>query len=329
MGPISLPFPTEISLADALIALVLGLYVLEDLRRGFLFGLLSLVGFLVALVAALAFYVPLAGWLVEQTPLPYALAKPAAFALIWIVSDVVLAATLRRALAGPALAAARSSLGRLLGVATGLARAVLALTLALSVITALPLPEPVAEQIRASRLASYLVERGAGLQQAVAGVVEGAVGETLAVLTVRPESGERVDLRFTVSAAPVDERAEARMLELVNAERAKAGLRPLELDPAIRGVARDYSAQMFLEGYFAHVDTGGGTPFERMRRGGVRFSAAGENLALAPTVDVAHEGLMNSPGHRANILNRRFNRVGIGVADGGMHGKMFTQNFAD
>jgi membrane protein required for colicin V production len=195
-----LPFPTEISLADALIALVLGLYVLEDLRRGFLFGLLSLVGFLVALVAALAFYVPLAGWLVEQTPLPYALAKPAAFALIWIVSDVVLAATLRRALAGPALAAARSSLGRLLGVATGLARAVLALTLALSVITALPLPEPVAEQIRASRLASYLVERGAGLQQAVAGVIEGAVGETLAVLTVRPESGERVDLRFTVSA---------------------------------------------------------------------------------------------------------------------------------
>ena len=51
--------------------------------------------------------------------------------------------------------------------------------------------------------------------------------------------------------------------------------------------------------------------------------------ALAPTVVIAHEGLMNSPGHRANILNPRFRRVGIGVADGGMHGKMFTQNFAD
>ena len=67
----------------------------------------------------------------------------------------------------------------------------------------------------------------------------------------------------------------------------------------------------------------------RMRDGGVRFGAAGENLALAPTVQVAHDGLMNSPGHRANILNPRYRRVGIGVADGGMHGKMFVQNFAD
>ena len=66
-----------------------------------------------------------------------------------------------------------------------------------------------------------------------------------------------------------------------------------------------------------------------MRAVGVTYQAAGENLALAPTVQVAHEGLMNSPGHRANLLNARFRRVGIGVADGGMHGKMFTQNFTD
>jgi uncharacterized protein YkwD len=66
-----------------------------------------------------------------------------------------------------------------------------------------------------------------------------------------------------------------------------------------------------------------------MRTGSVRFSAAGENLALAPTIQIAHDGLMNSPGHRANILNARYRRVGLGVADGGMHGKMFVQNFAD
>ena len=86
---------------------------------------------------------------------------------------------------------------------------------------------------------------------------------------------------------------------------------------------------MFQQGYFAHVDQNGGTPFDRMRAGGAAFRAAGENLALAPTVQIAHDGLMNSPGHRANILNPRYRRIGIGVADGGMHGKMFTQNFAD
>ena len=86
---------------------------------------------------------------------------------------------------------------------------------------------------------------------------------------------------------------------------------------------------MFQQGYFAHIDPNGVSPFDRMRNGDITFRAAGENLALAPTVDVAHDGLMNSPGHRANILNPAFHRVGIGVADGGMHGKMFTQNFAD
>ena len=119
------------------------------------------------------------------------------------------------------------------------------------------------------------------------------------------------------------------MLELVNREREAAGVPPLRMDPGIREVARAYSIQMFREGFFSHVDPSGASPFDRMRRGDVRFLAAGENLALAPTVEIAHDGLMKSPGHRANILNRRFGRAGIGVADGGMHGKMFTQNFAD
>jgi uncharacterized protein YkwD len=64
-----------------------------------------------------------------------------------------------------------------------------------------------------------------------------------------------------------------------------------------------------------------------MRAANVRFLTAGENLALAPTLSVAHTGLMNSPGHRANILRREFGRVGIGVMDGGMRGLMVSQEF--
>jgi uncharacterized protein YkwD len=62
---------------------------------------------------------------------------------------------------------------------------------------------------------------------------------------------------------------------------------------------------MFQQGFFAHVDQDGRSPFDRMKAGNVTFGAAGENLALAPTVQIAHDGLMNSPGHRANILNPR------------------------
>jgi uncharacterized protein YkwD len=54
---------------------------------------------------------------------------------------------------------------------------------------------------------------------------------------------------------------------------------------------------------------------------------AGENLAMAQSLNIAHDGLMKSPGHRANILRLHFGRVGIGVLDGGRDGLMVTQNF--
>ena len=85
--------------------------------------------------------------------------------------------------------------------------------------------------------------------------------------------------------------------------------------------------QEFARGYFAHDTPEGRDPFERMREANVRFLTAGENLALAPTVQVAHRGLMNSPGHRANILHPQFGRVGIGILDGGIRGLMITQDF--
>jgi uncharacterized protein YkwD len=64
-----------------------------------------------------------------------------------------------------------------------------------------------------------------------------------------------------------------------------------------------------------------------MREANVRFRIAGENLALAQTLQMAHTGLMNSPGHRANILRPQFGRVGIGIMDGGKRGLMVSQEF--
>jgi uncharacterized protein YkwD len=64
-----------------------------------------------------------------------------------------------------------------------------------------------------------------------------------------------------------------------------------------------------------------------MKRANVVFLSAGENLALAPTLPIAHTGLMNSPGHRANILRPQFGRLGIGVMDGGPRGLMISQEF--
>ncbi len=70
-------------------------------------------------------------------------------------------------------------------------------------------------------------------------------------------------------------------------------------------------------------------PFDRLQEANVSFLAAGENLALAPTLSLAHEGLMNSPGHRENVLRPQFGRIGIGIMDGGQKGLMITQMFRD
>jgi uncharacterized protein YkwD len=117
------------------------------------------------------------------------------------------------------------------------------------------------------------------------------------------------------------------MLSWVNAERIKAGLNTLKADPELTAVGREHSVDMFQQGYFSHVSPGGKGPFDRMRNDGVQFTNAGENIALAPTLDIAHNGLMHSPGHRANILRPEFGRLGIGIVDGGKYGLMISQEF--
>lgn len=325
-----MPIPlNNATLVDALVLVLIGLYVLEDVRNGILYGLVQLAGLLLALLAALLFYSVVATELVNRVGLGYGLAKPLAFGGVWLLSDLVYSVTARRMTALASRDVARSTVGRLLGIFTGLARGIVVATLLLAIVAALPLPEPITRAVTDSRIGSRLAERGETVQRALAGVLGDAVQESISMLTVRPESTERVNLSFRVAAPRIDADAETQMLALVNRARAENGLEPVEVDPTIRDVARAYSTTMFQQGYFAHVDQNGATPFDRMRAGGATFRAAGENLALAPTVQIAHDGLMNSPGHRANILNPRYRRIGIGVADGGMHGKMFTQNFAD
>jgi uncharacterized YkwD family protein len=117
------------------------------------------------------------------------------------------------------------------------------------------------------------------------------------------------------------------MFKLVNQERTRAGLSPLTIDYQLVKLARLKSQDMVDKGYFGHDSPTYGSPFDMMSRAGVKYRYAGENLAGASTVEAAHRALMNSSGHRANILNPKFTRIGIGVVSGGPYGKMFTQMF--
>lgn len=120
--------------------------------------------------------------------------------------------------------------------------------------------------------------------------------------------------------------AERKMLRAINEEREERGLQPLTWCASCASVARNHSEGMYRGGYFSHEDLDGDDPFDRMVNAGVSYGAAGENLALAPTIEEAHAGLMKSPDHRANILRAQFEQVGIGIYEG-PYGLMCTQVF--
>lgn len=120
---------------------------------------------------------------------------------------------------------------------------------------------------------------------------------------------------------------ERQMVDLVNQARQAEGLPPLTADPELSRVARIKSQDMVSKNYFSHQSPTYGSPFDMMKKFGISFRSAGENIACNRSVQAAHQALLESPGHRANIMSRDFNRIGIGIVDGGPCGKMFTQMF--
>jgi uncharacterized protein YkwD len=222
-----------------------------------------------------------------------------------------------------------STASRVAAVLPALFDGLIVTALLLFIIVVGPFFTSVKQPIEESRIGGGLVNTVAKSETALDQVFGRATQETLSMLTVHPAEGESISLPFRATNLSVDQEAEAKMLTLVNAERVQAGVKPLAMDPVLVEVARAKSRDMWERSYFAHNDPDGTTPMERMVAAGVRARYMGENLALARTTERAHEGLMNSEGHRRNILDPEFSKVGIGVVDGGIYGMMFTQEFTN
>ena len=119
------------------------------------------------------------------------------------------------------------------------------------------------------------------------------------------------------------------MIGLVNQARADAGLPALTFDATLRTPALKHSQDMSTNNFFSHTSPNYGDFSTRLKASGVKYTTAGENLAMYGSVEAAHEGLMNSAGHRANILNANYTRVGIGIVYNQSRGVYYiTQWFA-
>lgn len=121
---------------------------------------------------------------------------------------------------------------------------------------------------------------------------------------------------------------EQEVLDLVNAERSKAGVSPLQLDWELSRVAKTKSQDMVSKNYFSHQSPTYGSPFDMMKQFGISYKTAGENIASGQrSAAEVMASWMNSPGHRANILNGKYTHLGVGYVVGGQYGTMWTQMF--
>lgn len=125
---------------------------------------------------------------------------------------------------------------------------------------------------------------------------------------------------------------EWKMLRLLNRDRKDHGLKPLFMQSDLRIVARKHSRDMARKDYFEHENLSGQSHVDRYKDAQISDVVSGENLAkiggYAHPVERAEIGLMNSPGHRANILNKSYNCVGVGIHKSEKKIYYYTQNFA-
>lgn len=133
---------------------------------------------------------------------------------------------------------------------------------------------------------------------------------------------------YPVPSEELKEAFEYQLFDLTNAARVTHGLSVLNWEEPVRETARGHSQDMAENNYFSHTNLNGQSPFDRMTEDNITYRMAGENLATGQISSIfAHEGLMNSLGHRENILQTDFKGLGVGVAFNSDSRPYYTENF--
>lgn len=324
----SLPF----SPIDAAILLLIGAAVWGGYRSGFIATTYGLATWIVSFAAAVVFQAQ-AAQLVEKLGLLPATARPIGFIVVLVFVEALFSLAGFFALTPIVRAVHRvralETADHLAGVFPATARALFVLGIVLAALVVSPVSSDLKATIESSRIARALIDQISTLQPTLARL-SGQLGESVPLFVTRlgEDQSEPLDLPndLQLSADPV---AERQMFDLVNEERSAAGLRALTWDDRLLPVARQHSEEMFKLKYFAHQSPVSGSPFDRVKNAGITYSRAGENLAYAQSVSVAHRGLMQSQGHRENILRPEFTHIAIGVVSAGPYGRMLTQVFRD
>jgi uncharacterized protein YkwD len=314
---------------DLTIIVVLLYYLVSGWQTGLIYLGESLVSYLISLWLALRYHGVVGDFIGEKVGVAPVWATVLGYVVVAGISQLILGEVGNFLTSKIPKTAHHSKTNTWLGAIVSLLNGFIVIAFVLIVLLVLPLKGTLKKDIRDSRVASALVQLSQRYGGEVANELDDATRKAITFFTIEPASSERVSLDVSVTEKDisVDAVSEEILLAKVNQERSRAGVSNLVPDEDLRYLAREYSRDMFLRKYFSHINPEGENVGDRMKNRGLSYQVVGENLAYAPDVDTAHIGLMNSPGHKRNILDPSFRKIGIGAIDGGIYGKMFTQIF--
>ncbi|MDO8621042.1 MAG: CvpA family protein [Candidatus Levybacteria bacterium] len=330
----NLNFLTGFNWVDGIILVVVLVYIIQGLSLGFLQSIIDFSGFVFSFIAGLKFYGLISALLTKFIAMPSGFSKALGFLIAAIISEIIISFILKTiinvAFSNPSkVPEFIKKTNSVLGIIPSVASVLVLLSFILSLIISFPFSPFLKNSVSSSKIGSVLVQKTQGFESDIQKVFGGALNETLNFLTVEPQDNSIVKLQFQTNNLKTDEVSERKMIAMVNQERVSRGLPSLDLDTNLRDAGRNHCTDMFQRGYFSHYTPEGLSPFDRMAKFDISFTYAGENLAFSPSVELAMQGLMQSPGHKANILSPNFGKIGIGVIDGGIYGEMFCQEFTD
>ena len=203
-------------------------------------------------------------------------------------------------------------------------------------VLSIPFPGQVKEDMGHSIVLSYVTKKFIGIEALTYDAFGHLVNDGLNYLLISPNYAGSVALNTDVGSNDIaasllteDPVAEKELFELANKERKIRKIDLLEWDDSLVPAARNHARDMWMRNYFGHISPDGESVGNRLDQAGIYYEYAGENLALAQNVQVAHASLMASRSHKEAILDKEFTKVGIGVIDSGYKGKLFVMVFKD
>jgi len=316
---------------DWTIIVMLLYYALQGWQAGFADLGLSFVTFLTSLWLAIKFHAPVGDFLSQKFGIPTIWSAVLGYIIVAFIAQAILWELVQLVLTHLPKKLISSKLNSILGSTVSLFNGIVLIAFLLLVIDALPLRGTVKNDVQSSVVGNFLTTTAKSFGGPIQSTINQVRQDMRTFVTIEPGSTEslKLDISPKESELQNDVADEQRMVVLVNAERAKVGAPKLTMDAGMVAVARAHSRDMLLRQYFSHLTPEGLTAGGRLLQAGIDFTKAGENIAYAPDLTAAHEGLINSPGHRQNILDPSFHRIGIGIIATDTWGMMFTQDFAN